>query len=501
MEANRGSVCRIVVTQPRRISAISVAHRVAEERGETLGRGVGYQIRLECVPPQRTEGTILFCTTGIVLQRMQGDHSIGHVSHLIVDEIHERDLQTDLLLVLLKDLLRERADLKIILMSATLNARRFADYFGLPRDALLHIPGRTFPVTEYSLEETLAMMQYSCDPAMLEEMERQSRKGARSIRKQQEKRQEEQETQQQFEVFLRSCNVPPAHREFMRALGWRQKVPNRFVAEVVDFILRTTDNGAILVFLPGWADIKETMKILQEEMLPHIKYVKVFLYPLHSMLPTANQREIFNRPPPGARKVIVATNIAETSITIDDVVFVVDCGQIKVTQYDPFTHTNVMQAVLESRANSTQRAGRAGRVQPGRCLHLYTTFHRDVLIQPELPPEMLRTRLEETILQIKVRSLPQLCFFPAPTPAVLAGPQLRERPTVPGQGSGSTHGEAHPLGHDFSPEDQRHHGWRGGSSDSAGPPLSAPPCRLPVWEDDPPGLALLLPRSHPLYRR
>lgn len=405
VEAGRGSVCRIVVTQPRRISAISVAHRVADERGEPLGRGVGYQIRLECVAPQRTTGgTILFCTTGIVLQQMQGNRNLTNVSHLIVDEIHERDLQTDLLLVLLKELLARRADLKVILMSATLNAHRFAEYFNLPDSAVLHIPGRTFPVTQFTLEETLSQMNYRCDPVVLEEMERMSKRGYVRGGRAKENRREELETQQQFESFLRTYNfATPSHRDFLRAMGWRNRVPNRFVAEVIEFLLRTTSDGAILAFLPGWSDIKETIDVLNG-MLLRLSHVTVRIFPLHSMLPTANQREIFNRPPPGTRKVIVATNIAETSITIDDVVFVVDSGQIKVTQYDPSTHTNVMQPVLESRANATQRAGRAGRVQAGRCFHLFSSFHRDCLIEPELPPEMLRTRLEETILQIKVRT-------------------------------------------------------------------------------------------------
>ena len=151
---------RIVCTQPRRISAITVASRVAEEMGESLGKSVGYQIRLESViPTGRNGSSILFCTTGIVLQWMIKNPQIRHVTHLIVDEIHERDIQSDFILCLLKDLLRIRKDLKVILMSATMNANSFSKYFfGCP---ILTIPGFTFPVKEYFLEDVLEMTGYN----------------------------------------------------------------------------------------------------------------------------------------------------------------------------------------------------------------------------------------------------------------------------------------------------------------------------------------------------
>ncbi|KAG0721052.1 ATP-dependent RNA helicase DHX36 [Chionoecetes opilio] len=150
--SGEGSVCRIVCTQPRRISAISVAQRVADERGEKIGKSVGYQIRLETVQP-RVEGSILFCTTGIVLQWLQRDPLLSQVSHLVLDEIHERDMVSDFLICIAKDLIKVRPDMKVILMSATLNADQFSAYFG--GCPMIHIPGFTYPVKEYYLEDVI----------------------------------------------------------------------------------------------------------------------------------------------------------------------------------------------------------------------------------------------------------------------------------------------------------------------------------------------------------
>lgn len=159
IEKGKGSACRIVCTQPRRISAISVAERVAAERAETCGNGnsTGYQIRLQSRLP-RKQGSILYCTTGIILQWLQSDSRLSSVSHIVLDEIHERNLQSDVLMTVIKDLLNFRSDLKVILMSATLNAEKFSEYFG--NCPMIHIPGFTFPVMEYLLEDIIEKIRY-----------------------------------------------------------------------------------------------------------------------------------------------------------------------------------------------------------------------------------------------------------------------------------------------------------------------------------------------------
>lgn len=155
IQNGKGSMCNIVVTQPRRIVAMSIAERVAWERGETLGKSVGYQVRLEGRPPLQ-EGRILFCTTGILLRRMQNNTLLKGVSHVIVDEVHERDINTDFLLILLRELLNKNQELKIIVMSATVNSERFSQYFhGCPS---LTIPGFTHPVAEYFLSDVHEML-------------------------------------------------------------------------------------------------------------------------------------------------------------------------------------------------------------------------------------------------------------------------------------------------------------------------------------------------------
>ena len=164
IESEKGASCYIICTQPRRISAVSVAERVADERGEKIGQSVGYQIRLESKKSASTR--LLFCTTGILLRRLQGDSKLEGVSHIVVDEIHERSIDSDFLLIILKELMTRRPDIKIVLMSATLNAELFSGYFTTPSgpSPAIHIPGFTHPVTEHYLEDCLEMTGYVIDP-------------------------------------------------------------------------------------------------------------------------------------------------------------------------------------------------------------------------------------------------------------------------------------------------------------------------------------------------
>lgn len=156
VESGRGAFCNIICTQPRRISAMAVAERVSAERGEPLGETVGFKVRLEGKKSKNTH--LLFCTSGILLRRLLNDHNLGDVTHVFVDEIHERGMNEDFLLIVLKDLLPRRRDLRLILMSATLNANLFSDYFG--GAPMIHIPGFTYPVTAHFLEDILEMTGY-----------------------------------------------------------------------------------------------------------------------------------------------------------------------------------------------------------------------------------------------------------------------------------------------------------------------------------------------------
>ncbi|RUS82845.1 hypothetical protein EGW08_009367, partial [Elysia chlorotica] len=393
-----GSQCRIICTQPRRISAISVAERVAAERCERVNDSgkctVGYQIRLENKRP-RLNGSILFCTTGIVLKFLEGDPDLHRATHIVIDEIHERDLQSDFLMIILKDLLLRRTDLKVILMSATLNAEMFSQYFdGCP---MLNIPGYTFPVKEYLLEDIIEMTQYNPDCTK------------RPARKRSRPSQEEREEEEDYKVWCRNLRDSYSHRTIDTLKNFDYSaIDIDLIHHIINHIMAHMEDGAILVFVPGWEEIKKLHQIIEHSA--RYKSGGLRVIPLHSLMPTVNQREVFERPPPGVRKIVIATNIAETSITIDDVVFVIDCGKIKVKDFRPEMNLTSLEPQWVSKANAKQRRGRAGRVQAGHCFHLYTKFCYDSR-QDYLPPEMLRTRLEELCLQIKLLKLGMIVPF------------------------------------------------------------------------------------------
>ncbi|XP_047107788.1 ATP-dependent DNA/RNA helicase DHX36-like isoform X1 [Schistocerca piceifrons] len=397
--AERGSICRIVNTQPRRISAISVAQRVAEERDEPCGgqdSSCGYQIRLEKALPRHT-GSILYCTTGILLQWMQSDPALPDISHIVLDEIHERDIISDFVMTILKDVLPRRPDLKLVLMSATLNAESFSRYFD--NCPLINIPGFTYPVQELYLEDVLQITEFTMP--ICNDSERRYFRCIATARKRHKREEYENwiapyirklETEGKYSTrvihSLRNPDCEELNIELIRAL--------------VQYICMNKPEGAILVFLPGWDNISALNRSLEESgAFPPYKYR---IIPLHSLMPTVMQKSVFERPPPGVRKIIISTSIAETSITIDDVVYVVDCGKTKMKNFDIEKNISTLQPEWVSLANAKQRRGRAGRVQPGVCYHLYTRA-REMMLQAYPLPEMLRSRLEEVILQVKILQL------------------------------------------------------------------------------------------------
>ncbi|XP_062529594.1 putative ATP-dependent RNA helicase DHX57 isoform X1 [Bombyx mori] len=408
----------IICTQPRRISAIGVADRVADERVEKTGQVVGYQIRLESKISSKTRLT--FCTTGILLRRLEYDPQLKSVTHILVDEVHERSEESDFLLLILRDLVKVRKDLNVILMSATLNADLFSDYFG--NVPVLEIPGRTFPVEQFFLEEIMDMTNY-----VLEENGQYSRK----VKKGDKERRIDLETElETCDVRADSTEAPKLSiRDENLTIGQMiarypkcskitcknmylmdtEKINSELVEHVLNYIVngdhKWPREGAILIFLPG---IQEIMSLYDQLVDSHTfspKTGKYMLVPLHSTLSSEEQAQVFKKPREGVRKIVLSTNIAETSVTIDDCVFVVDCGRMKEKRFDSNRNMESLDLVWVSRANAKQRKGRAGRVMPGVCVHLYTShrYHHHLLEQPV--PEIHRVPLEQLVLKIKILPL------------------------------------------------------------------------------------------------
>uniref|UniRef100_A0A131YYR2 ATP-dependent RNA helicase DHX30 n=1 Tax=Rhipicephalus appendiculatus TaxID=34631 RepID=A0A131YYR2_RHIAP len=312
-----GSRCNIVITQPRRFAAISMAKRVAKERREELSDTVGYQVRLS-KQLLTLRGGMLFCTVGILLRHLQHNADLLGVSHVIVDEVHERDVCTDFLLALLRALLSSNTSIKVILMSATINAEKFSEYFD---DApVIRIPGRTHPVTQFFLEDLIAQNIV---------------------------------TKAAFEK-CRDDSV-------------------KIVPDVLSYLMEMKPPGAILCFLPGWNEINKVRAELCKRAPPKFHE---WILPLHSRLHYHEQQKIFGTPPSDVRKVILSTNLAETSITVEDVTYVVDTGLHREQRFNPSTGVSVLGTFPTSQASVHQRAGRAGRVRPGESYHLFT---RDML--------------------------------------------------------------------------------------------------------------------------
>ncbi|XP_008307701.1 ATP-dependent DNA/RNA helicase DHX36 [Cynoglossus semilaevis] len=402
-----GSTCRVVCTQPRRISAISVAERVAAERAESVGNGnsCGYQIRLQSRLP-RKQGSLLYCTTGIILQWLRSDPLLSSVSHLVLDEIHERNLQSDVLLIIVKDLLKQRDDLKVVLMSATLNAVKFSEYFG--NCPIIHIPGSTFPVEEFLLEDIVEMTRYR--PKTQERRSSWKRGFWQGRNSRAEKEQKEALYSERWPDYERSLRSRYSDNTIstLQMLDENDKIDLDLILALIRHIVMNEEEGAILVFLPGWDNISSLNDLLMSQQM--FKSESFIIIPLHSLMPTVNQTQVFKKPPPGVRKIVIATNIAETSITIDDVVFVIDGGKIKETHFDTNNNISTMAAEWVSLANAKQRRGRAGRVRPGKCYHLYNSLRASLLEDYQLP-EIMRTPLEELCLQIKILKLGSVAQF------------------------------------------------------------------------------------------
>ncbi|KAK2647975.1 hypothetical protein Ddye_015464 [Dipteronia dyeriana] len=406
IEAVRGAACSVICTQPRRISAMSVSERVAAERGEQLGESVGYKVRLEGMRGRDTR--LLFCTTGILLRRLLVDRNLKGVTHVIVDEIHERGMNEDFLLIVLKDLLPRRPDLRLILMSATLNAELFSSYFG--GAPMLHIPGFTYPVRAHFLEHILEMTGYRLNSYNQiddygQEQKWKMQKQAQTLRKR------KSQIASAVEDALEAADFREYSFRTQESLScWNpDAIGFNLIEHVLCHIVNKERPGAVLVFMTGWDDINTLKDQLQAHPLLGDPS-KVLLLACHGSMASSEQRLIFDRPEGGVRKIVLATNMAETSITINDAVFVVDCGKAKETSYDALNNTPCLLPSWISKASARQRRGRAGRVQPGECYHLYPRCVYDAFADYQLP-ELLRTPLQSLCLQIKSLQLGSISEF------------------------------------------------------------------------------------------
>ncbi|XP_015690713.1 DExH-box ATP-dependent RNA helicase DExH3 [Oryza brachyantha] len=395
IESGRGAFCNIICTQPRRISAMAVAERVSTERGENLGESVGYKVRLEGIKGKDTH--LLFCTSGILLRRLLSDRNLNGVTHVFVDEIHERGMNEDFLLIVLKDLLSRRRDLRLILMSATLNAELFSSYFG--GAPTIHIPGFTYPVRAHFLEDILERTGYKLTSN--NQLDDYGQDKVWKTQRQLLPRKRKNQITMLVEDALKTSSFETYGSRTRDSLSnWNPDcIGFNLIEAVLCHICRKERPGAVLVFMTGWDDIS----CLKDQLKAHPLLGdpnRVLLLACHGSMATAEQRLIFEKPPPNVRKVVLATNMAEASITINDIVFVVDCGKAKETTYDALNNTPCLLPSWISKASARQRRGRAGRVQPGECYHLYPRCVYDAFADYQLP-ELLRTPLNSLCLQIK----------------------------------------------------------------------------------------------------
>ncbi|KHJ33765.1 putative atp-dependent rna helicase a [Erysiphe necator] len=402
----KGASVNIMCTQPRRIAAKSVAIRVAYERGEKLQDTVGYHVYLDVKRPSN-KGSICYCTTEILLKQLQNnpDEAMDTISHIIVDEAHERDIPIDFLFITLKKVIQARRAMKksvpkVIIMSATLNISLFANYFGeLMADGTtipcpsLTVPGKTYPVRRVYLNDLLKELYQNYG----------NKTGLQNC----------SVTQRYLEIE-RSINDSPNTQSIQNKFGdrisWRANdtdealIPHTLVAATVAHVVRSSLEGAILVFLPGLKDLEDVQKSLLRKPLDvdfsdNNKY-KVVL--LHSLMKDA-QNSLFE-PTPGCRKIILATNIAETSITIPDVRHVIDTGKLNEMNFDPVTRIKNLKCTWASKSNSRQRSGRAGRVQNGFYYALFTEDRFNSFRDCGLP-QLLRSDLQDVCLSAKGQTL------------------------------------------------------------------------------------------------
>ncbi|CCW67056.1 unnamed protein product [Phytomonas sp. Hart1] len=333
---------RLICTQPRRIAAMSVAERVAREVGASCGSIVGYRVRFDDRSSSLTR--ILFVTDGMMLNEFSKDPNLESVAAIMIDEAHERSLSTDILLGLLRDVVRRNSRIRVIVASATINAEKFSSFFD--HAPILNVKGRAFSVDVFYIDEPIT--DYVSESA-----------------------------------------------KAVMSLHLTKPLP-----------------GDILVFLPGQDAIESCAEILRQQVVESQGTIRTLLIlPIYSAMPPKEQARIYTPTPPGARKVVIATNIAETSITIDGIVYVVDCGLCKQDYYNVRAMVEELRVVPTSQASAKQRTGRAGRTKRGECFRLYTPYTFKNEFPEETVPEIMRCSMSSVVLHLKAIGIDNLLQF------------------------------------------------------------------------------------------
>ncbi|KAL8744907.1 MAG: hypothetical protein Q9184_007938, partial [Pyrenodesmia sp. 2 TL-2023] len=347
------------VKKPRRIAATTVAARVAEEVGCKLGEDVGYSIRFEDLTSEKTQ--IKFLTDGLLLREALADPLLSRYSVLVVDEAHERSLSTDILLGVLKKICKRRTDLRVVVSSATLEAEAFLHFF-----AGAETEGETRKSSDANMGQIISLEG------------------------------------RMFPVDILFLDEPAENYE------------EKAVQTVFD-IHASEAEGDILVFLTGREEIDAAVEMITNRAASlHPGAQSILALPLYAGLSSEQQLYVFEPAPENNRKVIVATNIAEASVTIDGIVYVVDCGFVKLRAFNPRTAIETLTVAPVSKASAIQRAGRAGRTKPGKCYRLYTEAAYGSL-QEATVPEIQRSNLAATILQLKALGIDNVLRFDFPT--------------------------------------------------------------------------------------
>ncbi|RJE27410.1 Helicase associated domain HA2 [Aspergillus sclerotialis] len=421
IDKNSGARCKVICVQPRRIAASSLARRVAHERDESLGSSVGYHVRFDH-KPARNVGSITYCTTGIMLELLQNIPGyLDSVSHIVLDEVHERDVGLDLLMLLLRNYINERKAKnayapKLIVTSATLDIELFSSYFQnkLPDGTLspapqISIPGRTFEVTKHFLEDVID--SFSClqpetlkellrDPGTAYYLEEESRYQSDQVEEKPAPRDyspEKGEPPVNGHLFARTARFERDEEDMM---------PVGLVCAAICSVLSTTTDGAVLVFLPGIVeivDVESKLRAYGKELGLDFSNTNRFqILKLHSSLPESHN-EPFRPSPPGCRRIFLATNIAETSITMPDVKYVIDLGKQRKFVHHAESRSRKFGSFWISHSCAAQRAGRAGRVRDGKYFALFSKKRYDSFGITKVP-EMALCSLDEVCLRVKSAS-------------------------------------------------------------------------------------------------
>ncbi|CAO1617715.1 unnamed protein product [Sympodiomycopsis kandeliae] len=420
-----GKPCKIYCTEPRRISAISLAERVSQELGEPKGAVggddslVGYAIRLDSHIGR--EARLVYATSGILLRMLEGT-SVNEVTHIIIDEVHERSIESDFLLIILKTLLTVRKDLKVILMSATLDAERISQYCG--GCPTVSVPGRTFPVQTNYLEDAVELTNYTIeDDSQYAIRPRRDRYGRKSeVPGNKAKLQstadddlppdDDDDDEDDERSGAASESLASGARYSPKTISTMDRmdeyvINHDLIVSLIERICFSPDleqfSSAILVFMPGIQDIRK----LHDLLTTHKAFGsnRFIVSPLHSTLSSEEQSSVFNIPPQGMRKIVISTNIAETGVTIPDVTCVIDSGKHREMRFDEKRQTSRLVDCFVAKSNAKQRRGRAGRVQEGICFHLFTKQRHDKYLAEHPLPEMLRLSLQDLALKLKIMKI------------------------------------------------------------------------------------------------